>query len=344
MTSSVHQTEIIPMLHRVIVSLLPGLLLATLVAGVALLLERTEAAWFGAAWIEGLVLAILIGTGIRTVFRLPPGFQSGIHFASKIVLEIAIVLLGASISFEAIGNAGPMLFAAIAAVVVIALLVSYGIGRSLGLTHKLAILVACGNSICGNSAIAAVAPVIDADADDVAASIAFTAVLGIFAVLALPLVDIYFGMNQHAYGIFAGLTVYAVPQVLAATVPAGMLSVQVGTLVKLIRVLMLGPVILLIGAGTGRRSGRASSAAIVPWFILGFLAMMTLRSFGLVPDEAIAPMSHVSTTLTIVSMAALGLSVDVRTVAHAGGQVIAAASLSLLALAGISATVLALLS
>jgi uncharacterized membrane protein YadS len=82
----------------------------------------------------------------------------------------------------------------------------------------------------------------------------------------------------------------------------------------------------------------------VPWFILGFLAMMTCRSFGMIPDGAIKPTSQVSTALTIVSMAALGLSVDIRTIVHAGGRVVTAALLSLLALGAISAAALTMVS
>src|SRR6185503_5950264 len=131
-------------------------------------------------------------------------------------------------------------------VVVVALGASYGLCRVLGLPKRMAVLVACGNSICGNSAIAAVAPVIGARGEDVASSIAFTAILGVIVVLALPLLVPLLALTDTQYGILAGLSVYAVPQVLAATMPVGMVSVQIGTLVKLLRVLMLGPVVLVL--------------------------------------------------------------------------------------------------
>jgi uncharacterized membrane protein YadS len=100
------------------------------------------------------------------------------------------------------------------------------------------------NSICGNSAIATVAPLIQASADDIVASISFTAILGVLIVLGLPLLIPLLGLSATQYGILAGLTVYAVPQVLAATIPAGLVSTHIGTLVKLVRVLMLGPLAL----------------------------------------------------------------------------------------------------
>jgi uncharacterized integral membrane protein (TIGR00698 family) len=229
------------------------------------------------------------------------------------------------------------------AVVVLSLGASYCIGRALRLPHRMALLIACGNSICGNSAIAAVAPVIGADGEEVASAIAFTAVLGVAAVLGLPLLMPLLGLSATQYGVFAGLTVYAVPQVLAATAPAGLLSVQVGTLVKLVRVLMLGPVILGLALTPAASSVPASMQAgadcpqrkrvplsqLVPWFILGFLFLMAMRSFGLVPALLDLPVAHLATLLTTVSMAALGLGVDVRSVAKAGPRVTAVVMLSL---------------
>ena len=164
----------------------------------------------------------------RTAWQPSERWRSGIAFSAKQLLEVAVMLLGASVSFAAIVASGYLLVAAIAATVVIMLAVSYGLSRMLGLPTKLSILIACGNSICGNSAIAAVAPVIGADGDDVASSISFTAILGVLMVLGLPLLIPLLGLSATQYGILAGLTVYAVPQVLAATVPAGLVSTQIG--------------------------------------------------------------------------------------------------------------------
>ena len=130
----------------------------------------------------------------------------------------------------------------------------------LGLSTRLSILIACGNSICGNSAIAAVAPVIGADGDEIASSISFTAILGVMMVLGLPLLIPLLQLSATQYGILAGLTVYAVPQVLAATVPAGLVSTQIGTLVKLMRVLMLGPVVVGLSLLAPRLHGGRAQA------------------------------------------------------------------------------------
>ncbi|KJE36337.1 membrane protein [Thalassospira sp. HJ] len=325
--------------------ILPGLAVTLLVALAAKLAEHAERVLFGRGWVESLVFAILIGVVVRSVFGLAPRYFAGIRFCAKTVLEIAIVLLGASISAQAIGSAGGGLVASIIVVVCISLFVSYHIGRALGLSNHLSMLVACGNSICGNSAIAATAPVIEAQSDDVAASISFTAVLGVLFVFVLPMLHAGLGLSATQYGIFSGLTVYAVPQVLAATAPAGTLAVQVGTLVKLIRVLMLGPVIFSLALIGGRaRETRLPIAQVVPWFIIGFIAMMGACSLDLIPDVARTPIKTTSSFLTILAMAALGLSVDIRNILHVGCRVVVAALLSLVFLCLLSSVVLGIVN
>jgi uncharacterized integral membrane protein (TIGR00698 family) len=333
---------------------LPGVALCVGITLLAVILQMIERRLFGQAYVEALVLAILVGVALRMAWRPGTLWLPGIEFSAKLLLEIAVMLLGASVSAATVLDLGPAMLLGIAAVVAVALGTSYVIARALGLKQRMAILVACGNSICGNSAIVAVAPVIGADSDDIAASIAFTAVLGVAVVLVLPLLSPLLGLSVRQYGALAGLTVYAVPQVLAATLPIGALANQIGTVVKLVRVLMLGPVVLglslvtsrlreetdadapAITAGDRPKPGLPALHQLVPWFILGFLAMAGLRSFGLIPASLLAPAIALAAVLTMISMAALGLGVDVKVVARAGIRVSAAVTLSLVVLGAIS--------
>ena len=345
-------SAVLKMRHAV-AGIVPGLLACLAVTGAAFGLDALQHRILGRSWLEPLVLSILLGTAIRTVLPPRQALLPGIHFSAKILLEIAIVLLGCSLSAATILSVGPGLLVGIAAIVAVAVTAGYLIGRALGLPRRMAILVACGNAICGNSAIAAVGPVIGAEAEDVAASIAFTAVLGVAVVLALPVLSVAAGLPAVQGGMLAGLTVYAVPQVLAAAAPLGGAAVQIGTVVKLVRVLMLGPVVLVLsllagrldGAPVGPRAARPRMALhhLLPWFIVGFGAAIALRSTGSIPPTILPWAGHLAEMLTIVSMAALGLGVDVRVVARAGGRVTAAVVMSLLVLAAISlALILAL--
>jgi uncharacterized integral membrane protein (TIGR00698 family) len=301
---------------------LPGVALCLLLAALAWLLERFEARLLGRAYVEAIVLAIIVGAAVRTAWTPGPRWSAGIAVSSKLLLEIAVVLLGVLIDAAVIVKAGPVLLAGVVLVVAVGLTTGYAISRAAGLRHRLAILIACGNAICGNSAIAAVAPVIGADGSDVAASIAFTAVLGVVAVLGLPVLGHVFQLSMMQYGALAGLTVYAVPQVLAATLTVSATSAQVGTLVKLVRVLMLGPVVL--GLSLAQRRDRPALGRLVPWFIIGFVLAAVARTTGVVPASLTAPIRDVATGLTVLSMAALGLAVDVRALARVGHRVVAA--------------------
>ena len=329
-----------------IAELAPGVALCAAVSLAAMGLQALEEHWAGRPYLEALVIAILFGTLLRTLWTPGPRWTPGIGFSAKALLEVAVMLLGASISFQAVAQAGVGLVLGIAAVVAVALGASYGLCRGLGLPRRMAVLVACGNSICGNSAIAAVAPVIGARAEDVASSIAFTAVLGVIVVLALPLLAPALDLTLTQYGVLAGLTVYAVPQVLAATLPVGIASAQIGTLVKLVRVLMLGPVVILLSILAGRRSQAGPGLSLnrlVPWFIVGFLGLALLRSLGLIPDAILKAVLPAATLLTVVAMAALGLGVDLKVLGRVGGRVTLAVTLSLLVLMGISLGLIRLL-
>lgn len=322
-----------------------GVALCLFIAAVSLGVQAIETRYFGHPYLEAIVVAILLGMAIRAVWQPGQLWHAGIAFSAKQVLEIAVMLLGASLSLAAIAAAGPLLLGAAVLIVVISLVFSYGVSRLLGLSAKMSILIACGNSICGNSAIAAAAPVIGASSDDVGASISFTAILGVLTVLGLPLLIPLFDLSETQYGILAGLTVYAVPQVLAVTFPVGIVSTQIGTLVKLMRVLMLGPVIVALSLFSQKIRDKTPIAGVpgtqsffrwVPWFIPGFLLLATLRSLDFIPNVAIVPLAKTAGVLTIVSMAALGLGVDLTLIGRVGGRVTMAVTLSLLALISIS--------
>ena len=335
----------------------PGLLLVAVVGAVALGIAALETRLFGQPIIEGLVVAILLGMLVRSARTLPDVLAPGIEFGAKQVLEVAIVLLGASVDLPLLLRAGPALAIGIVALVILGLAIGYGIGRAFGLPHQLAVLVAAGNAICGNSAIAAVAPVIGAKREHVASAIAFTAILGVGVVVGLPYLMGPLGLSEYQYGVLAGLTVYAVPQVLAAAFPVSALAGQVGTLVKLVRVLMLGPVVLFFtvlhrtptphaDAGTiGERASRGafSLARALPWFIVGFLLLAALRSSGVIPAALGGQLKQLSSWLTLLAMAALGLGVDLRALRKVGAPVVLTVSASLLALVAMSVALIRLL-
>ena len=316
--------------------LLPGIAASIVVSIVAVIGGWLQGIWLGRPVVEPLVLAIIVGMVARSAVGMPTECEPGVRFVGKEVLEVAVFLLGATLDAPKLFASGPTLALGIVATVVVALVVGFGIGRAAGLPPRLALLVSCGNAICGNSAIAAVAPVIGADREDVAASIALTAVLGVTVVLTLPLLVGPLGYSDYQYGVLAGLTVYAVPQVLAAAFAVSVASGQVATVVKLARVLMLGPVVVFLSLR--RRRGSATTTrttSLLPWFVVGFVLLAIVRSMGWLPEIAISTARVSAQWLTIAAMAALGLSVDFASVKRVGARVAIAAVGSLLALLGL---------
>ena len=308
--------------------LAPGLTLASAVTLIALVLGALQEGIFGYPILEPLVLALVLGLAIRALWPPDAIFAPGIGFAAKQLLEGAIVLLGASLNLASIVDAGAKLAAAVAVSVSVTLVAGTFLGRAAGLTTRLAVLVAVGNAICGNSAIAAVAPAIRARKQEVASAIAMTAVLGVGVVLALPALIPLANLSDERYGVVAGLTVYAVPQVLAATLPVSAEAGQIASLVKLTRVLMLGPVVALFAwifrnadAEETASSGRPGLSKFLPWFVIGFIALALLRTASLIPDDLGTLAKEISRVMTAIAMAGLGLSVDVRSVRSSGSRV-----------------------
>jgi uncharacterized integral membrane protein (TIGR00698 family) len=308
----------------------PGVGAAALLTAVAFALGELQHALFGWVIFEPLVLALIMGLVLRALWLPPEILRPGIAFSAKQLLEFAIVLLGASLNLADLADAGPKLLIAVLISVSLTLVVGITIGRLAGLNTKLSILVAVGNAICGNSAIAAVAPAIRAKKQDIAAAIALTAVLGVGVVLALPALIPLFDLSDERYGVVAGLTVYAVPQVLAATLPVSAEAGQFASLVKLTRVLLLGPVVALFAflyrdtqAEGEERPGTLTIGKLLPWFVVGFLAMSLLRTTSIIPGGLGDGFKDISRVLTAVAMAGLGLSVDLRSVRASGPRVAA---------------------
>jgi uncharacterized integral membrane protein (TIGR00698 family) len=316
----------------------PGVILVVVLSLAATALGVFQERAIGISLFEPLVLGLLLGAVARNVLPAPGRFVAGANLMAKQVLEVGVGLLGASVDLRQILAAGSHLILLIVLTVVVGILGSYGVGRLLRLSHRQALLVAVGNAICGNSAIAAVAPVIGATKREVVNAIALTALLGVGLVLLLPLSLTWLGLDYYQYGVLAGMSVYAVPQVIAAAFPVSPLSGEVATLVKLSRVVLLGPVVLVL-ALLHREHGAASSVrgkwhSYVPWFVIMFLGLAVLRTLGALPEVVVNPTRELSRLLTLLAMAGLGFGVEVASVYQTGPRVGVAvvASLTLMVL------------
>jgi uncharacterized integral membrane protein (TIGR00698 family) len=268
-------------------SILPGLALGVAVALAARYVHHAVPPQTGKL-VGEVIFAVLIGLVIGNVFRIPKLAQPGITFAFRTLLRAAIVLLGATFSFAAVLAIGGRALLMVVLLMTLALITAHALGRLLRVPGKLSTLIGVGTAVCGNTAISAVAPVIDAKDEETSFAIATNTLFGTLAVFAYPVLGHALGMSDAAFGTWAGTAVNDTSQVVATGFAYSAAAGKVATVVKLTRNSLMGAVIILMGliyAGGGQ--GTAGSLwqrlkQSVPAFVIGFLGMCLLNTLGAV--------------------------------------------------------------
>tara|TARA_B100001142_G_C14274541_1_gene632289 strand:+ start:77 stop:1084 length:1008 start_codon:yes stop_codon:yes gene_type:complete len=279
--------------------------------------------------VDTLVTGLILGVLLKN-FRVPLGkFEKGVKFSGKHILEFAVMLMGASIFLPDLFENGFKIFLVIVFGIVGSMLISYILGHKIfNLDKKLATLVGVGNSICGNSAVAVVAPVIKANSTQIGAAIGISAILGASQIILLPLLVPIFGLEDFQYGIVAGLSVYAVAQVVAASSIISPLSADVATLVKITRVILLAPLVLILrlffeseNEEKNDKNFIGSLLKFLPWFVIGFIILSLLRSTEILNKDLGLDIRSFAKYLFVLSMIAIGLTVDLKEIAKVGPKV-----------------------
>lgn len=291
--------------------------------------------------VSAAIVAIVGGVLVRNLFPLRASSIESAKGLARRVIPITIVLTGAGLNLVRIASIGSMSLFITVICIVLSMSAAVWFSKLLGVLSRTGFLIGAGTAICGTSAIVAVAPLIEAEDQDIMLSISTVNILGLCLMFVLPAMGGLLHLPDDAFGVWAGTSIHAVPQVVAAgfaySAPAGALA----TLVKLVRVALLAPFLFVVGFVYARR--RRSTVAIpyaklVPPFVYGFLALSLLNTFRLLPvlqfPFGAAPLSdllgNLGEVLLTLSMAAMGLEVNVRFLARAGGPAL---------LAGAAATV-----
>jgi uncharacterized integral membrane protein (TIGR00698 family) len=265
-----------------------------------------------------VTVAILLGIVVATIAgpRLRP-LDPGLRFASQRVLRLGIVLLGARLSLAEIARIGlpatGLIVVTMAASFVIVLLVA----RLVRVEGRLAVLIAVGSAVCGNTAIVATAPVIGARAREVAYAVATITLFGTLAVFLYPAIGRALVIPQPSFGLWTGVAVHDTSQVIATSAAYGPGALDVATVVKLIRNALMAPLLFLIATVWAARgedaidSARRGVRRAVPLFVVGFLLLATLRTIGVIDAEQAATLDVVARSLILVALAAVGMSIHV---------------------------------
>ena len=304
----------------------PGFALALVIA----LLAKGIEALLPFDVIGASVIAMFIGMLINGYRKPGKTTAPGVKFTAKKILKFAIILLGASLNVTTILNVGRMSLT----VMLFTLLTCFGggyfIGRALGLDWKLSNLISAGTGICGGSAIAAIAPVIDATDMDIAYGMSATFLFDMVMIVVFPILGRAMGLSDAAFGLWAGTAVNDTSSVVATGYAFSEAAGDFATMVKLTRTLAIIPSVLVfaaIGVHVKKKEAAAEGAAVkvnwrsvFPWFILGFLAMSGLTSLGLIPEALASALKSVSKFLMVAALAAIGLNTDFKTLCKSGAK------------------------
>nr|WP_253815651.1 putative sulfate exporter family transporter [Nocardia amikacinitolerans] len=275
-------------------------------------------------WITGaspLLIAIIVGAVVANVAALPQRIQPGLQFCSKRLLRIGVALLGLQVTFTDILGLGPATLAVVVAVVVLGIGATMWLGRLLGVSWTQRLLIACGFSICGAAAVAAVDGVVESKEEELITALALVVVFGTLLIAILPPAAHALGMNEHDGGVWAGAAIHEVAQVVAAGGALGGTALTVAVVVKLARVALLAPVLATISWQLRRRSAeqaKGRSAPLVPLFVLAFLVCAGLRTSGVIPVAALDAARLAQTALLTAAMFALGTGVRLHILKRIG--------------------------
>lgn len=293
---------------------LPGVVLSLIIALVA--------QWAGAAvpLVGGAVFGILMGIAAGSMFSLGTSMTTGVNFTSKKVLQWAVMILGSGLGLGQVYATGASSLVIILVTISSALIIAVIAGRVLHVPFNLKSLIGVGTAICGGSAIAAVAPVIEAEDQEISYAISTVFLFNVIAVFIFPPLGHLLGMSQEGFGLFAGTAINDTSSVVAAGYTYGNAAGDQATIVKLTRTLMIIPIALAFVAVMMRRKQAARTGAgspfriagIFPWFILGFLAMSALNTSGVLGTHAIGFLKEAGKFLIIMALSAIGLKTDLR--------------------------------
>lgn len=272
-----------------------------------------------------LSLALLIGIAWRAGLGVPERAWNGIKFSSRPLLRTGIVLMGARLDYGVLLAAGPKILGIALTVIVMTITGMYALGRRLGLSRELGMLMAVGTGICGASAVAAASTVTRANEEDTTLAVAMMGLLGTAGVFFYIAIGGMLSMTPRELGVLTGGTLHEVAQVVAAAFTWGTVSGDMGTMVKLTRVVLLAPALVFVGWYWRRISAHDTGSAgfsfanpPIPYFVLGFLAVGGLNSVGIFNATAQGALTQASIALMAIAMAAMGLATDMAQIRRAG--------------------------
>ena len=319
-----------------VIATLPGLGLTGVIALGAFALRQIP----GVAMFSPMILATVIGMLVHNLVGTPAAAKPGVTFSLKRILRLGIILLGFQLMLAQIVAVGAIGVGIILVTLAATFLFTKAMGRVIGVDAKLAELIGAGTSICGASAVIATNTVTEGSDADVAYAVACVTVFGSIAMLLYPLLPGLLHLSPRAFGLWSGASIHEIAQVVAASFQDGATAGQFGTVAKLTRVMMLAPLVIGLGLVAARKARGADAAdrkaPPMPWFVLGFIAVMLLNSVITVAPPEKAQIVTLTNFLLSMALAAMGLETDFAKLKREGLKPLALAACAWLFIAGFS--------
>ena len=314
---------------------LTGVALALVGSGVGFLVHLVIP---GIPWLTAaLALGVIVGCIPAAREHLDDSLKPGLAIASRRLLRIGIVLLGLKLALGDIAALGWVAIVAIALLVVVSFTLTWLIARAFRLPGDEPVLLAAGFSICGVSAVGAMAAARGSKQADTGTPIALVTLFGTAAIVVLPALASVIGLDDVDYGRWVGASVHDVGQVVAAAQLAGPAALAAAVVIKLTRVLMLAPMVAVASISARRKLDQgAARPPIVPLFIVGFIAAVLARTFLPIPDAALAIADTLQSVLLAAALFAIGASLRLERLVKSGPRALAAAAVSWVVILGLA--------
>ena len=296
---------------------LPGLLLAVIIAFSGKFLANFIPN------LGGVTIAIIIGIIIGNLIKNNQNYDPGITLAKKKILSLAIILMGLKLKISVLSQLGYSAILIVISMVISALIFGYIAGKIFKLPHSFSMLLGIGTGICGSSAIGATAPLISDNEEEIGLSIGVINLLGTIGIFLLPLLTYFLNLSPENSGIMIGGSLQAVGQVVAAGFSISDKIGNLATVVKMGRVLMLGPVVLGLSL-LKNKTGQAKSKVNIPPFIIGFFIFSIIGSLNILPSSISGFLKNSSKLLLTIAMAGIGLKIKLSSLFDQGPKALIA--------------------
>lgn len=293
-----------------------GIILAAVIGLFSIILAE-----FTPSAVNSVIIALILGITLGNILKIPENFESGILFTSSRLLELSILFLAFSINYTHIAKLGTNSFVAITVIVFVVLFLSYVLSKKINCPGSTGLLIGFGTAICGSSAIAALAPSVSKNKEDVAISMAVVNLFGTIGMIVLPLIILRSDLDTSQIGLIIGGSLHSVGNVAGAGYAIGQEAGEAALTIKLARVALLTPGLIFFNYLVNRKTAKSWKDHFkLPWYLIGFILITIIGTLVDFPEVFLSTMDTIGKVVLTIAMAAIGLKVSFIKLVQSGSK------------------------